>query len=241
VVNNRSLSVSQKRKVSCIKNILVVFLVCGASAASAQKPFNYNEDFKTILARAKDSSDSLFYDKQIKRFTSNDSALSTAEILALMIGFTDKSTYKPFLDLDTEREIYRLNNIKKYDEALDLENRFLKDHPLSVKAIYEKSYTFFKLGQQDSAGYYLFQQQRIFAAMYYSGVGSTEAKAIFALGPADGQDFITKFVGAKIKSMNSDIGQDGNYYDAIEAQLDDGLVVTFYFIIQHTMEKPMDK
>jgi hypothetical protein len=229
------------RKVNYIKNGLIIILLCGALTASAQNVFNYNEDFKKILVRTKDSNDSLFYDKQIKRFTSNDSTLSPGEVLALMIGFTDKPAYKPFRDLDTEREVYRINNIGKYDQALELENRFLKDHPLSVKAIYEKSYTFFKLGQQDSAGYYLFQQQRIFAAMYYSGIGSTEAKAIFALGPADGQDFITKFIGAKIKSMNADIGKDDNYYDVIEAQLDDGLVLTFYFIIQHTMDKPLEK
>jgi hypothetical protein len=227
--------------VNCIKNILVVIFLCVGASASAQKPFSYNEDFKKILAQTKDSKDSLFYDKLVKRFTSNDSTLSTAEILALMIGFTDKPAYRPFRDLDTEREVYRINNTGKYHDALELENQFLKDHPVSVKTIYEKSYTFFKLGYEDSSSYYLFQQQRIFAAMYYSGVGASEAKAIFALGPADGQDFVTKFVGAKIKSMNSDVGQDGNYYDAIEAQLDDGLVITFYFIIQHTMDKLIDK
>ena len=224
-----------------IKTSLIVIFLGSTTAVFAQGVFNYNQDFKKVLARTKDSKDSLFYDRQIKRFTANDSTLSTAEILALMIGFTDKPAYKPFRDLDTEREVYRLNNVSKYDDALNLETKFLKDHPLSVKAIYEKSYTFFKLGQQDSAGYYLFQQQRIFAAMYYSGLGSKEEKATFALGPADSQDYMTKFVGAKIKSMNSDIGSDGNYYDVIEATLDDGTVVTFYFIIQHTMDKLSDK
>jgi hypothetical protein len=112
---------------------------------------------------------------------------------------------------------------------------------VSVKVIYEKSYTFEKLGQPDSSEYYLFQQQRIFAAMYYSGMGIKEEVPTFALGPADSQDYITKFVGAKIKWMNSDIGLNGNYYDVIEVQFEDGRVMNLYFIIQHTMDKLIER
>jgi len=216
--------------------LLLIVTVQGFS----QSVFEY-KNFKTILARTKDSGDSLFYDKLRKRFVSNDSSLSHAEVLTLMIGFTAQPAYKPYRDLDTEREVYRLNNVGKFGDALALENKFLKEHPVSVKTIYEKSYTFNKLGQPDSAEYYLFQQQRIFIAMYYSGEGVTESAPTFALGPADSQDYITKFVGGKIKFMSSQVGQDGNYYDVIDAELDDGRLITLYFIIQHTMESPIDK
>jgi hypothetical protein len=211
------------------------------SAALGQGVFNYKNDFKKILARTKDVNDNLYYNKQVKRFIHNDSTLSNSEILSLMIGYTDNPEYKPYFDLDTEREVYRLNNEKKYSEALELENKFLKTHPLSLKTILEKSYSFTKLYQEDSAEYYLFQSQRIFAAMYYSGEGVTEENPTFSLGPADGQDYVVKFVGAKITNMTSGNDRDDNFLDIIEGQLDDGRKLTFYFIVQHAAERMLTR
>jgi hypothetical protein len=222
--------------------VLILFgFVLAASTLSAQGVFNYKNDFKKILARTKDPNDNLYYDRLLARFTHNDSTLSNSEVFSLMIGYTDNPAYKPYFDLDTEREVYRLNNEKKYSEALDLANTFLKTHPLSIKVLLEKSYSFDKLYKDDSAGYYLFQSQRIFAAMYYSGTGVSEETPTFALGPADGQDYVTKFVGAKITNMSSGSDRDDNFLDIIEGKLDDGRTLTFYFIVQHAADRMLTR
>lgn len=208
-----------------------------AQPAYAQKSFNYKNDFNKILLRTKDTGDSLAYDKLLQRFKANDTTLTDFEVLALLIGFTDKPQYKPYNNLSTERYIYRLNGEGKFREGLDSANAFLKTHPLSVKTIYEKSYSFYKLQQQDSSNHYSYQGLRIFKAMFYSGIGNAPDKPSFALGPADGQDYIRKFLRADIGTMGSGRDDNGHFLDILEAKFDDDQTVTLYFIIQHATDK----
>src|ERR1700739_4098558 len=73
---------------------------------SIQNTFNYQKDFKRILYRTKDPKDNLSYEKLLKRFKGDDTTMTDYEVLALMIGFTDNSEYKPYQDLEAERSIY---------------------------------------------------------------------------------------------------------------------------------------
>jgi len=223
-----------------MKKILPLFFCAISFTVLGQTTFNYKDDFKNILFKTKDNSNNLSYDKLLSRFSANDTTLTDFEVLALLIGFTDKPEFKPYQDLDTEREIFKLNGEKKYKEGLSLANKFLNTHPLSVKALFEKAYSFHKLQKEDSAKYYLYQGQRIFKAMYFSGNGKTKEDPTFSLGPADGQDYIYKFVGAKIGTMGSGRDKDGNFLDILEAKFDNGQTMTLYFIIQHATLKMFD-
>ena len=221
-----------------MKNILTTILLAATLTAFGQTTFNYQNDFKTILVRTKDTKDKLSYDKLLKKFKSNDTTMTNYEVLALLIGYTDKPDYKPYQDLDTEREIYNLNGEKKYKEALDKANKFLKTHPVSLKTLFEKSYVFHKLGKEDSASFYLSKGRQIIEAMRFSGDGKTKETPIFALGPADGQDYISKN-GATIGIMGSGKDSKGNFLDILEAKLDNEKTLTLYFIIQHATDKMM--
>jgi hypothetical protein len=218
---------------------LVLLVSCSIASfkSFAQASFNYKEDFKKLLAKTKDENDSLAYDKLLKRFTVNDTTLTDFEVLVLLIGFTDKPAYKPYQDLDTERKIYELNGNKKYEEGLQLGQKFMNTHPLSVKTLFEVAYSFHKLNKEDSADYYLYRGRRIFQAMYFSGDGKSKETPTFALGPADGQDYIHKFVGADIGIMGSGRDDEGNFLDILEAKFENGNTLTLYFIIQHATSK----
>lgn len=219
---------------------LFLTLITGQFAI-AQTTFSYKDDFKKVLVKTKDQNDKLYYNKLLKRFSANDTTLKDFEVLALLIGFTDKPEYEPYSDLTTEREIYKLNGEKKYEEGLTKANEFLKTHPFSVKALFEKSYSFHKLEKKDSAQYYLYQGKRIFKAMYFSGDGKTTETPTFALGPADGQDYIRKFVGEKIGVMGSGTDKNGNFLDILEVKFEDGQIMNLYFIIQHATDKMFGK
>ncbi len=224
-----------------MKVILTTTLLIFVLSIFGQSTFNYQTDFKKILERTKDKKDNLSYDKLLKRFTVNDTTLTKNEVLALLIGFTNKAEYKPYNDITTEREIYELNGDKKYQEGLDLANKFLKTHPLSVKALFEKSYSFYKLNQNDSAQFYMYKGREIFKAMFYSGNGKTIDSPIFALGPADGQDYIRKFIAAKIGIMGSGKDSEGNFLDILEVMPKDGSPsYSLYFIIEHATQKMFD-
>jgi hypothetical protein len=220
-----------------MKGLLTIILLTSTMTVFGQTTFSYKDDFKNVLAKTKDANDNLSYDKLLKRFAVNDTTLTDFEILALLIGFTDKPEFKPYQDLDTEREIYGINGDGKFKEGLDKASTFLRTHPFSVKVLFEKAYSFHKLGQEDSAAFYAYKGQKIFSAMWFSGNGKTKATPTFALGPADGQDYIHKFVGADIGIMGSDKDANGNYLDMLEAKFEDGTTVTLYFIIQHATDK----
>ena len=220
-----------------MKIIGLFLLLTAGQITYGQTAFNYKDDFKKVLAKSKDPKDSLSYDKLLKRFNANDTTLTDFEVLALFIGFTDKPEYKPYQDLDIERDIYKLNGDKKYKAGLESGRKFIKTHPLSVKTLFEISFSFHKLNKEDSAQYYLYQGQRIFKAMYFSGDGRTKETPTFALGPADGQDYILKFVGADIGTMGSGRDKDGNFLDILEAKFEDGNKMNLYFIIQHATRK----
>jgi hypothetical protein len=219
--------------------IIGLFLfIAIVQSVSAQSAFNYQDDFKKVLAKTKDPGDDLFYGKLLARFSKNDPALTDYEVLALLIGYTDKPAFKPYKDLSTERKIYDMNGEDKFKDALDSADLFLKTHPLSVKVLFEKGYSFHKLGQEDSAAFYTYKGRRIFRAMNFSGDGKTSETPIFALGPADGQDYIRKFLSSKIGSMGSGSDKHGNFLDILEVVPKNGSAAyDLYFIIQHATSK----
>ena len=226
-----------------LKTIGLILLLTIGQITFGQTIFNYKNDFKKVLAKTKDQISNLAYDKLLKRFTTNDSTLTDFEVLALLIGFTAKKEYKPYQDLTTERKIFDYNGDGKFQEALDSANIFLKTHPVSVKVLFEKAYAFHKLDQEDSAAFYYYKGRRIFKAMNFSGDGKSTETPSFALGPADGQDYIHKFIGGKIGGANigvmgSGTDRNGNFLDILEVVPRDGSAsYKPYFIIQHATNK----
>lgn len=218
-----------------MKIALTIFLFVISSIIFGQSSFNYQVDFKKVLTQTKDPNDSLAYNKLLKRFKANDKNLTDYEVLALMIGFTDKPDYKPYSDLEKEREIYNLNDIGKYKKALKMANKFLQKHPVNQQAIIEKSFSFYKLEKKDSADFYLYQFNRIMKAMDFSGNGIEIP--IFALGPADGQNYIRKYLSAGIGTMGTGRDKNGNFLDILGAKFEDGTSKSLNFIIQHATDK----
>ncbi|MGX7666691.1 DUF4919 domain-containing protein [Flavobacterium pedocola] len=223
-----------------IKTLTLLLFIAFGQFLYGQTTFNYHNDFKSILEKTKDPKSELFYDNLQKRFFVNDTTLTDHQVLALLIGYTNKSEYKPYKDIHKEREIYDLNDENNYQKALDEGLKFIKSHPFSVKTLFEIAYSYHKLGDEGKAEHYAYKGYRIFEAMYYSGNGTTPETPTFALGPADGQDFIRKFVKAKIGTMGSGRDKNNNFLDILEAKLSDKQTITLYFIIQHATSKMFD-
>lgn len=220
---------------SDMKKILaiLILMIC-VQAGFVQSSFNYKKDYEAILKRTQNPKEPLYYNKLIKRFESNDTTLTHSEVLALMIGFTAKPQYKPYDDVTTERAIYDLNAQGKYDDALKKANVFLKTHPLSVGALFEKSYALYKKQDPDSAGYFAYRCTRIFQAMRFSGDGKSAETPCFALGPADGQDYIRQYIKGKLGTMGSGKDANGYFLDILEVKPKDGSTpYKLYFMIEH--------
>jgi hypothetical protein len=218
------------------KHLTTLFIAL-AFITTAQNSFNYKKDFNTILAKTKDPKDKLNYDKLLTRFKTNDTTLTNAEVLALLIGFTVKPEYKPYTHLKEEKAVYDLNAEGKYDEGLVKANEFLATHPFSVKVIFERSFSYYKARMTDSAKIFASQGYKIFNAMKYSGDGKTKQTAMFALGPEDGEDYIYKFLGSGTGQKGNIPDDDGhklNFYEVVSKVEEP---YTLYFNVQHAEKK----
>lgn len=220
-----------------MQKTITILLVALGFFTNAQSNFNYAKDFKTILAKTKDKNDKWNYDKLLSRFNKNDTTLTNAEVLALLIGFTDKPAYKPYQDLKQEKLIYDLNAEGKYDEALEKANEYIKFHPLSVKVIFERAFAHYKAHMQDSAKYIAWKGYKIFQAMKWSGDGKTKENPMFSLGVEDGQDYIVKFMGCGIDHKAYPNDNAGNLLSSLEVTSRISDPYNLYFIIQHARAK----
>jgi hypothetical protein len=220
-----------------MKKIYALLLAILSFTCTAQEVFNYQKDFKTVLARTKDPADSLSYDRLFPRYYMNDTSLTNFEVLSLLIGFTDNRSYKPYTDLVKEKEIHNLNLRGEYAKALAEANEFLPTHPFSVKAIFAKAYAFNNLEREDSAAFYAFRGFSIFHAMELTGDGKSSETPFFSLGAEDGQDYIRRAVRVSVGKKGVGQNRNGNFLNVIEARAKNGNSILLYFLIQHTLDK----
>lgn len=202
----------------------------------SQTNFDYKRDFENILNESKNRDSDLSYDKLLDRFNKIDTTLTNRQVLTLLIGFTDNSNYKPYKDLEFGRNLYKLNDEQKFDEAIKDGNQFIAKHPFDLKTLFELSYAYYKKGNQKLADAYLMKTTMIFKAMIYSGDGKSTDTPMFALNPSDGQDFIRKAFGAKIGKMGSGRDKNGYFIDMLEMK-DGEESQMMYFIIPHATKK----
>ncbi len=224
-----------------MRKILTILILTMALASYGQEfEFDYNKDFNKILEQSKDSTSNFHYDRLLTKFKSNDTTLTDFDVLALLIGYTDDPNYHAYSDISTEREIYKLNGDGKFKEAKEKGLKFNKTHPLNQMTLIELSYSYYKLEMQDSANYYSYQFRKVMDAMGRSGKGTSADSAFFSLTPIDGQNFISKYLRAKIGTMGSGSDSNGNFVDIlgyIPKDNENEEEVPLYFQIQHAMKE----
>jgi len=198
--------------------------------------FDYGRDFKAIVEKTKDRTSAFYYDKLLKKFLDEDSTITKQETLALMIGFTEDPHFKPWEDLQTEKEIFDMNDSADYQGSLDASKPYLNTHPLSLRILKERSFSYNQLKQKDSAIYYMNLVDKIMKAMIYSGKGKKPETPIFSLGLADGEYFIPN-VGMSVAGKSTDWDKHSRFLEIIDAMNDMGEHNKYYFIIQHAKDK----
>lgn len=210
------------------------------SDSIANLGFNYQRDFRKIQDQSQDKTSPYYYKKLLIRFLDNDSSLSRADVLALMIGFTLDPNYKPFKDMQTEKEIFDLNDHGQYQDALDESKSFLQKHPLSLRILKERSYAYHQLYKKDSADYFMGQVDKIMGAMIYSGKGKSMDKAIFSLGLNDGEHFIAN-IGMSVNQKSTTWDRHRNFIFIVNAMDNEGTFENWYFNIQHAKVRSDDE
>ncbi|HMO63231.1 MAG TPA: DUF4919 domain-containing protein [Ferruginibacter sp.] len=202
-------------------------------------PFIYQTDFKKILEQTQERESPLYYQKLLIRFLDRDSTLSNPEVLALLIGYTEDSHFKPFEDMETEQEIFDLNEERQYEEALVKAKQYLQSHPLSLRVLKEASFCYYVKEMQDSADYYMDLVDKIMNAMTYSGNGKKPDAPMFALGLADGEYYVQN-IGLKVSNRDTDWNKHNQFIEIVEGSKNADDKVKYFFVIQHAKNRVDD-
>lgn len=127
--------------------LISLIILC---SVKGQIDFDYHRDYKSLLKQSQDSLSVYYYPKLLERFNRIDSTLTDLDMIALQIGFTSYPNYKPYHDLDTERDILSLIYKRNYEEAILKCNEFLITNPVNFTANMEIGFAYMKL-EKDSA------------------------------------------------------------------------------------------
>lgn len=220
-----------------MKNCFLIFalLVISFFLYGQETHFDYETDFKVLRELSNDSGNILYYPHLIERFTGCDTTLTNAEILAMMIGFTENSNYKPYKTLTEEREMLSQLQDQKYEEAIRSSNSFLVHNPLNFTALITKSIAYIELAR-DSTEFHKNKFIMILDAVISSGTGTIE-NPYFVLNPMDGQILVRYIFGGSIGMMGSARDNNNNFLDMLEMSIEGQEPVHLYFQIDHATEK----
>ena len=204
------------------------------SQPSNSQHFDFQTDFQVLLNSSRDTSSDFFYPKLLERFSYNDSTLGNKELMVLQIGFTQDTNYKPKITLEKEKEILDLIYEKEYEKAVVSCNQILKKNPLSLTAMFEKSYALIKMNNP-MAYFHKEKALKIINAILLSGEGSIE-KPYFIFGLLDGQILIKFFLENSIESISNTVNEKNIPLEIIEYKKG-GILEKKYFNIQIPVEK----
>lgn len=219
-----------------MRTVFAAILLLFGTAAFTQPAFDYKRDFKPFLEQSQDRQSPLYYQKLLVRFLDRDTSLSNMEMLTLMIGYTEDSHYKPFEDMEPEKEVFDLNEEGQYDEAIIKAKMYLQTHPLSLRVNKEASYAYHQKQLQDSADYFMDLVDKLMNAMIYSGTGKKPEQPVFSLGLADGEYFIPN-IGLKILDKNTDWNANNHFMEIIKASKSGDDEIMYFFVIEHAKQK----
>lgn len=201
--------------------LLFSFLTANLAFSQDKIEFDYSKDYESILKQTKDEGSKIFYDDLFKRFEEADSSLTSYEMIALQIGYTDHPNYWPYQDIDLEREVWSLNEEKEFDKAKSKLDTLLSNNPFSILGHREMSYVYSKLGDKSKADLHIRKFDLVVTSVLSTGDGTSYENSWFTLSPADGQWIIKLAFRQGICSMGSGRDEDGNFHDILGIQFKD--------------------
>jgi hypothetical protein len=217
------------------KIVIFIFAIFMSFSGFSQDRFhfNYSKEYDSILNQTKDFTSSVYFGKLFQRFEDADTTLSNFDMIAMQIGYTDNEKYWPYKDIYLEREIWKLIEEMKFEQAQKQIGALLHNNPFSIVGNWAMSYVYYQLGDNEKAQTYFNKYEMVVTSVLASGEGTSYESSWFTLSPADGQWIIKLSFEEEICSMGSGRDKNGNFHDILGATLGESQTCTpLYFNIQ---------
>lgn len=195
-----------------ISLFLAVFLVAAVLPALAQVAAPNVDSIKAELRRPGGQ----FEYKMLKsRFLKLDTTLTREQLWYLIAGnCSEEPGYSGFAVGGTWEEIDKLDDKKKYKQALKKSELLLADFPASLSLINLARYFAGESGQKEKESYYSNLLSLLLKGSFRLGDGKTAETAITVVMPRD-EYFIANALGLKVKMQRLIHGENGNMYDVL--------------------------
>lgn len=216
-----------------MKNIIFIIFLLNVCIVNAQSSFKYSRDFNSILIESRKPNSKLAYEFLWQKYSQNINNLSNKEMLSMLIGFTDKPTYKPYA-------YYEMKNSLEYEGKLSLKSiymdasNFADELPFSLSLLNQLLFCSSKLRMNEDAARYSSIISKVSDAMRYSGDGSSAEKAIFILEPSDANYFLSELISKGYTIGGKTNVEIGGYKEVYDYQKQaNGAIFKIYFNLQH--------
>ena len=166
-------------------------------------------DFEKIKLRsAKD------FNQLSSRFSKADTSLTLEDIQVLYYGFAFQPAYDPEVFIPIENRIRDLNSSGKPSEAISLADSLLAVYPVSIVALFEKSYASAFLQRAEEEFLSNRKYKALLRTILNSGDGLTAESAYVVISPNDEFDVI-RYFGLTATSF-LEFEYNGRIYDILQ-------------------------
>lgn len=159
-----------------IRSLLLTLFICVlATLTRAQVISGVNfDEIKLTVSQPGNTN----YQTLLKRAAATDSSLTLNDYKLLYFGQVFQSNYSPYGDAAGLRDANKFVQDGKFDEAIAAANVYLKDHPISLSAIYIKLTGLYQQKKTAEMKPWIMLLKGLIAAVTSSGDGKTDKTAM---------------------------------------------------------------
>lgn len=229
-----------------MKKILLFFVVALFSVASfAQETEFEAPDFAKIKKEVNSKKNEYYYPKLLKRFEAADTTMTIEHFRHIYYGAATLPDYEPY-GSDLEKELEKVLDTDKptksvWKKALGVVNKQLSEDPTNMTFHLYKINISEKVYGDDSKEFINAYNQltMLFYAILSTGDGTSEETAFYVTCVSD-EYTLMKMIGMKPKGQALVHADNGESYDVMDVEDDEGNESKLYFNITIMMEQ-LDK
>ncbi|MFN6944853.1 MAG: DUF4919 domain-containing protein [Cytophagaceae bacterium] len=184
-----------------------------------------NLDLKAIREQTTEGAE---YYKLKERFLRHDT-LELSEYQSLYYGSLFQNTYQPIQIAALEARIRQNNFTGNYYQAISLADSLLSHYPVSIQALFERSFASHMLGDDYEASLYRFKYKNLIKGILEGNNGRTQETAILILSETDEYELL-KYLDLKIKKQYQ-LSHQGRIYNMYDLKKNAKKIKTIYFDI----------
>lgn len=226
-----------KQKI-CLLATVLVFAISQTGLAQEAKLKTSKPDFKEIEKTIKDKTSPFYYPDLFKRYTDNDTTLTTEAYRYLYYGFSFQKNYSAYGRSAFNDELKKAIEDKETDKIIELEKRVLKEFPFNLRNLNTLTAVLDNKGDSIQAYAYYKKLLGVANAIMSTGDGTTDSTAMFVISVDHEYDMIG-LLGFQMGGGQALISRHGEQMDKMTLAKNDEDIKYLFFNVDRLFASMM--